>query len=63
MFDYSANKITGVSMNMGTDSYVYLCAINTANNTVVPIFKMNTTTALRRKEAIQRDVYTTYIVK
>lgn len=64
IFDYRNNKLSfHNNLNAGDDRYVYFCAINPANNTVVPVFKMNANIAMYRKNAAQEDVYTKYIVK
>lgn len=64
IYDYSQNKITvSGNINQGTNKYLYFCAINPTNNTVVPVFKMYTYIGMNRKEADQKDVYTKYIVK
>lgn len=64
LFDYKNNKTTIIStLNAGDDNYVYFCAINPTNNTVIPVFKMYVNLAMNRKEADQKDVYTKYIVK
>lgn len=63
IFDYSKNQLVNPILNNGTDKYVYFCAINPTNNTVIPVFKMYASVVINRKEADQKDVYTTYIVK
>lgn len=56
------NRINGV-FNSGDDGYVYFCAINHTNNTVVPVFKMNGNTIIERNKNVPEDTYTTYIIK
>lgn len=63
IFDYSKNQLVNPTLNGGTDRYVYFCAINPTNNTVVPVFKMYASVNMNRKEADQKYVYTKYIVK
>lgn len=63
IFDYSKNQLIDPILNKGTDKYVYFCAINPTNNTVIPVFKIYASVVINRKEADQKDVYTTYIVK
>ena len=64
IFDYKNNKLIDYSnLNAGDDKYVYFCAINPANNTVVPVFKMYTIYAINRIDIDQKYTYTKYIVK
>ena len=63
IFDYSKNQLVNPTLNGGTDRYVYFCAINPTNNTVVPVFKMYASVNMNRKEVDQKYVYTKYIVK
>ncbi len=62
IFDYKMNRING-TFNSGDDGYVYFCAINHTNNTVVPVFKMNGNTIIERNKNVPEDTYTTYIIK
>ena len=55
-FDYSKNKLVSPTLNRGTDGYVYFCAINPTNNTVVPVFKMYASVSINRKEVDQKLV-------
>lgn len=61
-FDYKMNRINCV-FNSGDDGYIYFCAINHTNNTVVPVFKMYGSTVIERNKSVPEDTYTTYIIK
>lgn len=64
LFDYKNNKLSDkYNLNAGDDNYVYFCAINPANNTVVPVFKMNASLAINRTYIDQKYTYTKYIIK
>lgn len=64
IFDYKNNKLSDENqLSHGDDGYVYFCAINPTNNTLIPVFKMCVDLNIKRKNADQKDVYTKYIVK
>lgn len=61
-FNYKDNKLYTGTPNLGNDSYIYFCAINPTNNTVVPVLKL-LTEQRNRINVDPLETYTTYIVK
>lgn len=61
-FNYKDNKLYTGTPNIGNDSYIYFCAINPTNNTVVPVLKL-LTEQRNRINVDPLETYTTYIVK
>lgn len=65
IFDYSKNTVVNTYLSAGNDHYVYFCAINHTNNTVIPVFKMYADTVSERNNYgyNQSETYTIYIYK